>query len=111
MPLYILTAEVLATHIHANPAIKGICPPQATSDVKLSQYADDKSLLLHDTASIGHTFDTLNLYEQASGEKINQEKCKGIWVGSFKHRSDSIYDLDWYNDYIPDKILGQISEM
>ena len=63
MPLYILTAEVLATHSRANPAIKGIRPPHTTSDVKLSQYANDTSLFLHDTASIGHTFDTLRLYE------------------------------------------------
>ena len=76
MPLYILTTEVLATHIRANPAIKCICPPQAISDVKLSQYADDTSLLLRDTASIGHTFDTLNLYERASGAKINRENVK-----------------------------------
>lgn len=108
MPLYILTAELLATHIRANPAIKGIRPPQATSDVKLSQCADDTSLLLHDTASIGHTFDTLRLYERASGAKINRKKCKGLRAGSLKHRSDSIYDFDWYNDYIPDKILGHI---
>ena len=103
MPLYILTAEVLATHIRANPA-----PPQAISDVKLSQYADDTSFLLRDTASIGHTFDTLNLYERASGAKINREKCKGLWSGPFKHRTDSIYDFDWYNNYIPDKILDHI---
>ena len=101
MPLYIHTVEVLATHICTNPAIKCICLPQAISDVKLSQYADDMSLLLRDTASIGHTFDTLNLYERASGAKINRSE-------SFKHRADSIYDFDWYYNYISDKLLGHI---
>ena len=108
MPLYILTAEILAINIRANPSIKGIRPPQTTAEVKLSQYADDTSLLLRDVASIGHTFDTLHLYERASGAKINRDKCKGLWAGSFQHRSDSIHDFDWFNDYIPNKILGHI---
>ena len=30
---------------------------------------------------------------------------KGLWVGSFKHRTDRLHDFDWYNDHIPDKIL------
>lgn len=108
MPLYILTAEILAIQIRANPLIKGIRPPQTTSEVKLSQYADDTSLLLRDVTSISHTFETLALYERASGAKINREKCKGLWAGSLRHRSDSIYDFAWFNDYIPDKILGHI---
>ena len=108
MPLYILTAEILAIHIRANLAIKGLCLPQSTPDVKLSQYANDTTLLLNDTTSIHHTFNTLDLYQRASGAKVNQEKCKGLWSGSLKNRSDSIMNFEWFNNYIPDKILGHI---
>ena len=100
MPLYILTAEILAIHIRANPSIKGIRPPQTTSEVKLSQYADDTSLLLRDVASIGHTFDTLNLYERASGAKSTVINAKDSGqdpsdtartVSTTSHGSTTIY--------------------
>jgi len=106
MPLYILTAEILAITIRANTEIKGLRPPNSTTDVKLSQYADDTTLLLQDTSSIMNTFSILNLYERASGAKINRDKCKGLWSGSLKHRTDNLLNFDWYNDFIPDKILG-----
>jgi len=106
MPLYILTAEILAITIRASTEIKGLRPPNSTTDVKLSQYADDTTLLLKDTSSITHTFSILNLYERASGAKINRDKCKGLWSGSLKHRTDNLMDFDWFNDFIPDKILG-----
>lgn len=93
MPLYILTAEILAITIRANTDIKGLHPPNSTTDVKLSQYADDTTLLLKDTSSIMHTFTILNLYERASGAKINREKCKGLWSGSLKHRTDNLMNF------------------
>ena len=50
MPLYILTAELLAIHIHSNDNIKGLT--YLKSMVKISQYADDTTLLLTDDISI-----------------------------------------------------------
>ena len=46
MPLYVLTAELLATHIRTHQGVKGFQHPQATP--KISQYADDTTLLLAD---------------------------------------------------------------
>ena len=48
----------------------------------------------------------MTLYEQASGAKINVDKCKGLWTGQFKDRTDQLLGFEWYNNYIPDKILG-----
>ena len=107
MPLYILTAEILAIHIRSNPEIKGLRPPDNTQEVKLSQYADDTTLLLRDDHSVQQTFFTLDLYERASGARVNKDKCKGLWCGALKTRTDRLQDFDWFNDYIPDKILGQ----
>ena len=107
MPLYVLTAETMAINVRQNPRIHGIRPPDSQEELKLSQYADDTTLLLSDDQSIDEVFRTFNLYERASGAKINKGKCKGLWCGAFAHRNEQLGDFDWFNDFIPDKILGQ----
>lgn len=106
MSLYILTAEIMAINIRSNNNIKGLQIPNSRDEAKLSQYADDTALLLAEDISANHSFKTLELYERASGAKINMEKCKGLWAGLFKTRNDQLLGFDWYNDYIPEKILG-----
>lgn len=53
------------------------------------------------------TFRVFDRYELASGAKINQSKCKGLWSGAFSRRTDQLQGFEWSNDYIPEKILGQ----
>lgn len=107
MPLYVLTAETMAINIRANPNIHGIRPPSSQEELKLSQYADDTTMLLTDEQSIDEAFNTFDLYERASGAKINKGKCKGLWCGAYAQRTDQLYNFEWFNDFIPDKILGQ----
>ena len=107
MPLYVLMAESMAINIRSNPGIHGVKPPGSEYEVKLSQFADDATLLLTDEQSIAETFRVFDRYELASGAKINKGKCKGLWSGDFSNRTDQLYDFAWYNDYIPNKILGQ----
>ena len=107
MPLYVLTAETMAINIRENPRIHGTRPPDSQEELKLSQYADDTTLLLSDDQSIDEVFNTFNWYERASGAKINKGKFKGLWCGAFSHRTEQLCDFDWFNDFIPDKILGQ----
>ena len=107
LPLYVLTTETLAINIRANPTIHWILPPTSQEELKLSQYADETTMLLTDEHSIHETFNTFNLYERASGAKINKGKCKGLWCGAFAQRTDHLYNFEWFNDLIPDKILGQ----
>ena len=107
LSVYVLTAETMAINIRRNPRIPGKRPPASQEDLKLSQYADETTLLLCDDQSIDEVFKTFELYERASGAKINKGKCKGLWCGAFAHRTKQLGDFDWYNDLIPDKILGQ----
>ena len=44
MPLYVSTAETMAVNIRSNPRIRGILPPGAETELKLSQFADDTTL-------------------------------------------------------------------
>ena len=50
MPLYVkvLIAETMAINIRANPNIQGLRPPGSKAEMKLSQFADDTTLLLTD---------------------------------------------------------------
>lgn len=109
MPLCNLNAELLAIHIRENPHIQGIRPTN-NHEVKLPQYADDTTLLLRNDQSVIETFNTLHLYERASGAKVNKEKRQGLWCGALKHRTDSLLNFQWFNDSLPDKILGLLFE-
>ena len=101
MPLYVLTAELLATHIRTHQGVNGFQHPQATP--KISQYADDTTLLLADDTSITNAF---QIFQAASGARINLQKCKGLWSGSYPARSDSSTPFEWTNTSVPDKLLG-----
>ena len=61
--------------------------------VKLSQYADDTTVLLSDVQSASKLFDLLSLFERCSGLKLNQTKSEMLWLGSMHHRKDTIFDL------------------
>ena len=55
--LYVLRADLLATHIRAHPNIKGLQPI-------ISQYADDTTILLPDDDSITYVFQIFQTYEE-----------------------------------------------
>ena len=84
---YILVAEVLACMIRGGEAIQGITLPNNTVS-KISQYADDTSLTLLNKESISQAFNTIAIYERASGAKVNIDKCAGLSVGSLKAETE-----------------------
>ena len=88
----------MALNILSNPGIHGVKPPGSENEVKLSQFADDTTLLLTDEQSIAETFRVFDRYELASGAKINQSKCKGLWSGAFSRRTDQLHGFEWFKD-------------
>ena len=90
--LFIIAIELLAQSIRRSKEIKGIKIDEH-KEVKLSQYADDTTVLLSDVQSVSKLFDLLSLFNRCSGLKLNQTKSEMLWLGSVRHRKDSILDL------------------
>lgn len=90
--LFIIAIELLAQSISRSKEIKGIAIDKH-NEVKLSQYADDTSVLLSDVQSVSKLFDLLSLFERCSGLKLNQTKSEMLWLGYMRHRKDTILDL------------------
>ena len=93
--LYVLVSEVLAVNIRCNPRISGLAIPGLSPLSPISQYADDTSLTLSSDDAIKASLETYDLYERASGSKLNRSKSKGLWLGGWRGRLDPPVDLDW----------------
>ena len=71
--IFILYAELLATTIHTENEVKGITV--GSTGCKLSQYADDTTLILDGTQkSFEHSFAILEKFGEVSGLQVNGEK-------------------------------------
>ena len=68
--------------------IKGIIQG---NEYKLSQYADDTTILLDGREeTLTHTLDLLEEFSLHSGLKINFDKTNVIWIGSLKYSTYSV---------------------
>ena len=97
--LFVIAIELLARSIRRSKDIKGITIDEH-NEVKLSQYADDTTVLLSDAHSLSKLFDLLSLFERCSGLKLNQTKSEMLWLGSMRHRKDNILDLEMSGELV-----------
>ena len=81
--LFILSAELLAQKIRQSSKSKGIKLPNNV-EVKLSQFADDTTLICQDIESLKENITIINKFAEMSGLKLNKKKTKTIWIGSQK---------------------------
>ena len=104
--IFILCAEVLATTIRKDNVVKGITV--GSTECKLSQYADDTTLILDGTQkSLERSFAILEKFGEASGLRVNCEKTEALWIGSKKGSNQIICsdkNLKWADGKV--KALG-----
>ena len=80
--LYMLQAEPLAASIRRNPKIVGISLPNRNGpdiESKVNMLAEE---------SIEETFKTLEIYEKASGAKMNLEKTVRMYLGKWRKKTE-----------------------
>ena len=95
--LFLIGAEILSRLIQINPNIIGI--KVENMEFKLTQFADDTTLILDGSQhSLQSALNTLEIYGNISGLKMNKEKTKVIWIGRKKFSKDKLnvsVDLEW----------------
>ena len=101
--LYILVAETLAQAVRVESEIKGIKLPDGLIS-KWVGYSDDGNATLSDFNSVKKLFVLLEIYERASGAKVNLHKTQGFLMGKLRYAKDTPLDIRWTNNKI--KILG-----
>ena len=79
--LFILAAELLAQKIRQSSKSKGIKLPSNVA-VKLSQFADDTTLICKDIESLKENIMIISKFAEISGLTLNKKKTKAIWIGS-----------------------------
>ena len=100
--LFIMTVEVLACAIKQNKDIKGF--KIGMKEIKMTQYADDLTLLLSNLNSVQVTLNILENFGHYSGVKINTEKTEGMFFGPWENNKDIPRNIKWVNG--PIKLLG-----
>ena len=101
--LFILCVEIMSLGIKQNNNIKGIT--LNNKEVKLSQYADDSTLILNNKESIAIAIDEVNRFSKVSGLELNKSKCEGLWLGTYRDNYQNKFNnIVFPNE--PIKILG-----
>ena len=63
--------------------------------LKLTAYADDAYYFIKNIQSLQGLFQIFRVFEEFSSLKINQEKCEACWIGSTKHRTETLLNCKW----------------
>ena len=87
--LFVTAVEILAIAIRNQDNIKGITI--AGLETKLLQFADDTTADLSDLDSARALFGLLELFEKASGLKLNVTKKEAVWIGSLQNCENENY--------------------
>ena len=103
LPFYCLYAEALSSTIRNNKKIIGFPVPGA-KEKKLSQYADDLTLIISNPISLKHIFKTINIFHLATGGTTNKKKTKAMAIGGFDSTFyEKKYPIEWVDNL---KLLG-----
>ena len=87
--LFLKGAEILALLIKLNHDIVGL--KLFSHCYKITQFADDTTLILDGSQqSLQAALNTLEIFGNFVGLKINKEKTKVLWIGRKKHSKDKL---------------------
>ena len=100
--LFIVAVEILACKIRQDREIKGISIFH--KEFKLSQFADDTTLLCRDCNSVNRAITVMDTFGGVSGLKLNPSKTKALWLGSLRNCKDNPFNFNWPKE--PIRILG-----
>ena len=100
--LFILVAEILASKIRHDKTVQGI--KLFKKEIKLSQFADDTSLICNNLTSVGNALNILADFGAISGLRLNKSKTKALCLGPWRSNLDRPLGLDWTSE--PVKVLG-----
>jgi len=79
--LFVLAVEMLALKICQNQLCRGIELPSG-ENAKISQFADDTTLILEDSTSLRNAMNIVNLFGVLSALQLNKKKTKALWIGA-----------------------------
>ena len=101
--LFIVALEILLIKTRNAPDIKGIRIDD--KEIKLAAFADDLTTFLLDKVSLGYSSNTMRLFGECSGLKLNDEKTEAYWLGS-SHNCKEPLSIEIVNK--PIKILMRV---
>jgi len=99
----VLGVEILAQMKRQSTSCQGIKLPQSI-EAKISQFADDTTLIYREVDSLRENMDILNKFNEISGLKLNKKKTKAMWIGSAKSNKTKPLGFQPYQE--PIKSLG-----
>ena len=100
--LFILGAEILACKIRQDKEIQGI--RIFNSEAKISQFADDTSLICKSCHSVEKAIEVLDSFGNFSGLRLNTAKTKALWLGPWHDSEEKPFGFKWPKE--PVRALG-----
>ena len=100
--LFIISVELLAQRLRNNTNIVGF--QFGNTHIKLSQYADDSTLILSNCKSIICAVDEIQEFGKHAGLKLNMHKTQGMLLGNMKYDTVKNVNINWTKE--PIKCLG-----
>ena len=98
--LFVLGIELPSRSIKNDPTIRGIQVNK--HEQKISQYADDTTVVVRDLDSVTSLLRVLNDFKEHSGLEINTTKTEAMWLGEWKDRADEPFGFKWPKESIND---------